>query len=657
MLTKTTAAVLSSVALLGSNLLVEGRPNIIIMQPDDFRHLDTWSPPPNTMDDPFRVDSPPLNEGSGMKYIDSLRTNGLEMMQAYTASPWCGTSRFSTITGRMPSRSSWGRDRFQKSSETEPQDVTIPNTKLADIESQESLDCSQNNLAAVFQDHDYRTGMFGKWHLSDVDNFNYADNQATVQQCGFEAVEGLYVENLGFSDGTFSHNMEWITHEAITFINETAEDESFFMYFNPTVPHSSGDVGKAIKEFDCWNTADPNYGNDEIYIKGMTEYNCRAYRDSIVERANGVEDDLGKIWVDDAVGALLHALRDNNVLNNTLFLFQEDHGMDSKGALYEGGIRIPQFIHYPDEIPAGTQFHGLVSTVDIAATVMDYAGIEPPYDLDGMSWKDAIDDPVEGYWQHERCLFFEDEQDRAVRCGCFKYLDLFAGTDDSTTRDRGDEGNLARRDGGMLFDLCGGGTEYITQEDAIVSVQDVNQCPETSEDDDCTYNNREKLESLLLQSRWDRKKTELANALACHTQNTHPDNEMDFSVCYATDSTETPVTDDPTEAPVIDSSPTAAPSLPLVQCIDSPLNALNRNNVDHNCDWAALEPSRCGRHGWKTHCRLTCGNCEDDYADVDSEMGFLLGDDVIGCDSVTPRQCSDPDVTLTCPNACNFIAV
>lgn len=54
----------------------------------------------------------------------------------------------------------------------------------------------------------------------------------TVKQCGFDIVEGLYIENLvwdgdefnNYSDGTFSHNMEWITEEAIKVINEDSEE-------------------------------------------------------------------------------------------------------------------------------------------------------------------------------------------------------------------------------------------------------------------------------------------------------------------------------------------------------------------------------------------------------------------------------------------------
>ena len=66
-------------------------------------------------------------------------------------------------------------------------------------------------------------------------------------------------------------------------------------------------------------------------IEGMTlEYgNCEDYRQSVIDRAV-TDDDLGPIWVDDSIGALITALENKGVLDNTIFLFQQDHGMDTK---------------------------------------------------------------------------------------------------------------------------------------------------------------------------------------------------------------------------------------------------------------------------------------------------------------------------------------
>lgn len=320
-----------------------------------------------------------------------------------------------------------------------------------------------------------RTGIFGKWHLSSIKGNTYTYDSAvdTVKSCGFDTVGCLYVENLArnpraftnYADGTFSHNMECMTYDAINFIQKTDENTPFFMYFNPTVPHGANTIEDALNNFSCQDTPAGTLGFDPV-IPGMTQeddgtvLSCDGYRDSIFERANNNPDELGPIWLDDSVGALLKALEDKGILDNTIFLFQEDHGVETKGTIYETGLRIPQFLHYPNKISPGSAFEGVVSTVDIAPTLLDFADVAPKYEMDGLSWKDAINDSIlQRKWQEERCLFFEHEQDRAVRCGCYKYVTLIGDRQVSTSFGRGGLQGLAS-DTEALFDLCDVNQEY-----------------------------------------------------------------------------------------------------------------------------------------------------------------------------------------------------
>ena len=211
----------------------DDRPNIIIMQPDDLKFFDTWTPPPKKPSNPNLVFPFP---DWGLPNIERLRKDGLQMMQAYTASPMCGTSRYSTITGKYPSRSAFSRETATDDG-NDVAVVSIPTTKLTDAKnSADPQDCSRENLAATFQRNDYRTAMIGKWHLSKIKDSTYTYDSAvtTIKQCGFDTVAGLYIENLvgnedqfnNYSDGTFSHNMEWITYEAVQFINESEDNVS-----------------------------------------------------------------------------------------------------------------------------------------------------------------------------------------------------------------------------------------------------------------------------------------------------------------------------------------------------------------------------------------------------------------------------------------------
>jgi len=257
--------------------------------------------------------------------------------------------------------------------------------------------------------------------------------------------------------------MEWVTAEAINFINQESA-EPFFLYFNPTVPHGSNDVRDALTKFTCRNVANGTLDSDPM-IEGMTqEYgSCSAYRQSILERSSS-DNDLGPIWVDDSIGALINALKKKGILNNTVFLFQQDHGMDAKSAVYETGVRIAQFIHYPDSITSGSTLDSPVSTVDIAATMLDFADIEPEYEMDGVSWKDAAMGNVvqQNHLNNKRCIFFEDEKDRSVCCGCAKYLELYAQNKDESSTYKSGLKYGHSVDLENLFDLCGGTSTYVT---------------------------------------------------------------------------------------------------------------------------------------------------------------------------------------------------
>ena len=136
------------------------RPNIIIMQPDDLPFLDEWTGPPNLPTDRFATNSFPYNNGQGLPNIEYLRLNGVQMMQAYAASPICASSRYSTITGKMPSRAASVRAQ-----DVDPRNgvlafVNNNSTRLQDIG--DLHDCSEENLARSFQkDPEYKTAMIG----------------------------------------------------------------------------------------------------------------------------------------------------------------------------------------------------------------------------------------------------------------------------------------------------------------------------------------------------------------------------------------------------------------------------------------------------------------------------------------------------------------
>jgi uncharacterized sulfatase len=99
--------------------------------------------------------------------------------------------------------------------------------------------------------------------------------------------------------------------------------------------------------------------------------------------------------LDDSVGAVLDALKQEGVDDNTLVLFTSDNGAwfggstgglrGMKGTNYEGGYRVPMIARWPGKIPAGHASNELAVMMDLFATVLHATGTKMPDDrvLDG----------------------------------------------------------------------------------------------------------------------------------------------------------------------------------------------------------------------------------------------------------------------------------
>ena len=106
-----------------------------------------------------------------------------------------------------------------------------------------------------------------------------------------------------------------------------------------------------------------------------------------------LEDYLGSIKsVDDNIGRVLEYLDNNGLYDNTLVIYTSDqgfylgeHGWFDKRFMYEESFRTPLLIRYPPIIEKGSIDSNLVQNIDLAPTILDFAGLEIPIDMQGLS--------------------------------------------------------------------------------------------------------------------------------------------------------------------------------------------------------------------------------------------------------------------------------
>lgn len=366
----------------GESAPAPGRPNIIIILADDLGYADLGAtgcqdiPTPN---------------------IDSIAAGGVRFTDGYVSCPVCSPTRAGLMTGRYQQRfGHW----YNPGPTTEEQtNVGMP--------------LSEKTIADWLKEAGYVTGLAGKWHLGlapqyhpmkrGFDEFfgfphgshSYTDSRADTKNPIMRGTEP--VEEPAYLTEAF-------TREAVAFIRRHAE-APFFLYLSYNAVHAPMQAPE-----------------------------------SYLERFKSIEDGTRRTHaamlsvMDDGVGAVLAALREKGIEENTLVFFLSDNGgpiavngskntpfSGAKGTLQEGGIRVPFFLRWPARLRAGQTSSLPVISLDILPTCVAAAGGTLPGDagIDGadllpyLSGKDGA--------PHEH-LFWRYQEGGAVRHGSWKLL-------------------------------------------------------------------------------------------------------------------------------------------------------------------------------------------------------------------------------------------
>ena len=232
----------------------------------------------------------------------------------------------------------------------------------------------------------YRTARIGKFHVQPEEVYR------------FDEVLDRPPEGKPVSD----RNMAAMAERARVFLSRD-DPRPFFLYFCTSDPHRSGTVNTN-------HPARPNrFGNGQNYA-GIRETIYRAEEvpvpgflpDTEATRAELAEYYQAVARIDQGMGRLLEVLRQAGHYDDTLILFLSDNGIafpGSKTTLYEPGMRLPLIVRSPTQTRRGVVCGGMVSWVDLAPTILEFAGV--PFaanQFHGRSFLSILEQPTPSGW-------------------------------------------------------------------------------------------------------------------------------------------------------------------------------------------------------------------------------------------------------------------
>ena len=378
-------------------------------------------------------------------HLDKLAKQGIRFTHAYAAAPVCSPYRAALLTGQHPARMGI-------------LDYLRPNSSNA-------LPVSHLTLPKILKRNGYATGMVGKWHLT---GYKYQNAQFEVRPTdhGFGWNTGSEVKGVGNGANFWPYVFrtqpirwldlpenrmgkdEYLTDrlnlEAVEFV-ERNKDKPFFLYLSHYAPHTilngrpdlvdkyrkKHPSGKSVRR-NCYLCQDA----------GLDPTACTHWSPSHNPHLAAMLESI-----DHGIGLLAGKLTELGLAENTIFIFSSDNGGETnvtsnaplrggKSQLYEGGIRVPLIVRWPNgKVPAGQVCSQPVVNHDFYPTLLEATGIKPDplQTLDGVStlatWKNPNVAPKRKalHWHYplDKPHFLGGVSGGAIRDGDWKLIEYF----------------------------------------------------------------------------------------------------------------------------------------------------------------------------------------------------------------------------------------
>ncbi|MGQ9771101.1 MAG: sulfatase-like hydrolase/transferase [Thermogutta sp.] len=362
------------------------RPNILIMITDDQRY-DALSLVQKEQGDKARF---PWFQTSN---LDQLAAEGVRFRNAFVVNSLCAPSRAVMLTGRYNHVNG-----------------IASNFRPFPLENM--------TYARLLQQAGYVTGYFGKWHM---------DSQRERPAFDFFASfvgQGVYFNCPLLVQGQETPTEGWVddvtTDYAIKFIREHSQKKKpWLVVLGFKSPHGPFTPPERAKDrfAGCLAKRPPNFAVRPPYLPEARQKPVETPAAEVSEVPVNLDYFRAISGVDDCVGRILAALEQFNVADDTLIIFQSDngfylgeHGLGDKRSAYDESLRIPLLARYPKSIVKGLVRDEMVLNLDLAPTILDFAGIPKPKEMQGESWRPLAEGkqvPWRQSWLYE---YFAEKQ-------------------------------------------------------------------------------------------------------------------------------------------------------------------------------------------------------------------------------------------------------
>ena len=295
--------------------------------------------------------------------IDKLAGNGIRFNNAILTTSSCSPSRISIMTGRYPH-----------------------NTGAAELHTEPKVDFE--SIASQLKGNGYYTGHAGKWHMGNL------------LRRGFDKIYEKKEDN---GDGGENR---WVPS-----IKERDKNKPFFFWF------AAYDAHRLWGENNFSNTHRPSEIGVPLTLvdNDSTRHDLAQYYDEIKR-------------FDHHIGKVVETLKQQGVFDNTLILIMADNGRPfprDKTRMYDSGMKTPLIAHWPNSIKAGQVSDALISSIDIAPTILDACKVKEPLSFQGKSFGKLFSDPLQNFRQYafaEHNWHDHEAHERMARTKDFIYI-------------------------------------------------------------------------------------------------------------------------------------------------------------------------------------------------------------------------------------------